>query len=74
MLSNMENEKFIRNAGLPNGAETLDRAAIIAAIIKEYMSSIAKIGHQKSPRSKEWYSKVGKLGGRPKGYSPKKTS
>ena len=70
MLSNMENGKFVRNAGLPNGAETLDRAAII----KEYMSSIAKIGHQKSPRSKEWYSATGKLGGRPKGYSPKKTS
>ena len=48
--------------------ETFDKASII----KQYMSEIAKSGHKKSPRGKEFYSRIGSLGGRPKGYSPKK--
>jgi hypothetical protein len=44
------------------------------AMVSAYMSSVAKIGHKKSPRSKKFYSDMGKLGGRPKGYSPKKVN
>ena len=33
-------------------------------IISEYMREIAKIGHLKKPRSRDWYSKIGKAGGK----------
>ena len=35
-------------------------------------SQLGKLSHQKSPRPKEFYSQIGKKGGRPKGYKPEK--
>ena len=31
-------------------------------IISKYMADMSKIGHKKSPRSKEFYSRIGKIG------------
>ena len=34
--------------------------------IRKYMSELAKLSYKKSPRSKEFYSKIGKLGAKKK--------
>jgi hypothetical protein len=31
-------------------------------IISKYMADMSRKGHKKSPRSKEFYSKIGKIG------------